>query len=138
MRPKVLLCKQCGRLFQSVGASYCPECADEMEKAFITVKEYIYDNENATLLDIVENTGVPEKHVLYFLKEGRLNIDNTDEVLNCEDCGRPISSGRFCSVCREKLASALGSISAAAKGNKNPETTVRAKMHSRYGRDKNY
>ena len=137
MSAKVLLCKECGRLFQSMGASYCPECVDNLDKAFITVKEYIYENENATLVDIVDNTGVPEKHVLYFLKEGRLNIDNTDEALNCEDCGRPIPNGRYCSNCREKLANAFSSVSAVAKTPIKPDVKVSAKMHSRYGRDKN-
>lgn len=133
MSSKVLLCKQCGRLFQSAGSSYCPACAEEMDQAFNKVKEYIYNNEDATIMEIVENTGVAEKQVLYFLKEGRLSVDNTEGMLRCEECGRPISSGRYCSVCRDKLANALGSVYPAPNGKLDSGEKMQARMHSRYG-----
>jgi Zn finger protein HypA/HybF involved in hydrogenase expression len=104
-----------------------------MEKAFKTVKEYLYKHEEATILDIVKDTGIAEKYVLDFLKEGRLNIEGSEDVLRCEDCGQPISSGRYCSVCRDKLASALSGV--VKKENNSPGWTVQAKMHARYGRD---
>ena len=133
MSPRVLSCKICGRIFQSMGASYCPVCAEEMDKAFTLVKEYLYSHENATVLDIVEATGVTEKFVLYFLKEGRLNVEETDASLRCEDCGRPIPSGRYCSTCREKLANALSSV--VSKEKDSPVLSAQAKMHAKYGRD---
>ncbi len=132
MSPNVLLCKQCGKLFQSLGSSFCPACVDEMDKAFVVVKEYLYEHDNATLMDIVKDTGISEKMVLSFLKEGRLNIEGVDDFLKCEDCGKPISSGRYCSVCRDRLANAFGSM---VKEKRNPGVKVQAKMHARYGQD---
>jgi len=133
MSQRVMSCKICGRLFQSFGPSYCPVCADEMDKAFATIKEYLYTHENATILDIVDGTGVAEKFVLQFLKEGRLNIESTENVLECEDCGRPIPSGRYCGSCREKLANALGNAIDMEKSSS--QSRGQAKMHARYGRD---
>lgn len=133
MSVKVLSCKICGRLFQSYGIGCCPGCADEMDKAFVKIKEYLYEHENATIVDIVEGTGISEKYVLQFLKEGRLSIEGAEDALRCEDCGRPISSGRYCSDCREKLANVLSS---AVEGKKKsmPPISTKAKMHGKYGR----
>jgi RNA polymerase-binding transcription factor DksA len=104
-----------------------------MDKAFAMIKEYLYSHENATIVDIVEGTGVAEKFVLQFLKDGRLNIESTENALECEDCGRPIPSGRYCSSCREKLANALSSVVETEKSA--PKLGGQAKMHARYGRD---
>jgi hypothetical protein len=104
-----------------------------MDKAFMAVKEYLYIHDNATITDIVEDTGVAEKYVLFFLKEGRLDIESMEDVLKCEDCGQPIPCGRYCSICRDKLASALSSV--VTKEKSNPDWTKQAKMHARYGRD---
>lgn len=133
MSLKVMSCKICGKLFQSYGAGYCPECADEMDKAFVKIKEFLYEHENATIVDVVEGTGIAEKYVLQFLKEGRLSIEGTEGALRCEDCGRPISSGRYCSNCREKLANVLSS-TVAGKKKSMPAISTQAKMHGKYGR----
>lgn len=133
MSLKVMSCKMCGRLFQSYGVGNCPACADEMDKAFVKIKEYLYEHENATIVDVVEGTGVAEKFVLQFLKEGRLSIEGAEDSLKCEDCGRSISSGRFCSDCREKLANVLSSVVEEPKKSV-PKPSTQAKMHGRYGR----
>ena len=134
---KVMMCKQCGKLFQSLGSSNCPVCVEEMDKAFKVVKEYLYDHEDATVLNVVKDTGVPEKYVLSFLKEGRLDIENSAEILKCEDCGKAITSGRYCISCRNKLANALENAIGftAAKDKSGSDMRMQARMHSRYGRD---
>jgi len=126
----------CGRLFQSFGSSNCPECAEELDKAFIKIKEYIYDHEKATIVDVVEATGVPEKFVLQCLKEGRLIIEGA-EILKCENCGCSISSGRYCDYCRDKLADVLSSVVENKKKSDVAPKKSRtlAKMHGRYGRN---
>lgn len=136
MSPKIIVCKQCGKLFQTLGSSNCPACVEEMDKAFKTVKDYLFDHRDATVVDVVTDTGVPEKYVLSFLKEGRLNVENSEDMLKCEDCGRPISSGRYCIDCRNRLANVLSSTISATevKAKTSPDARVLGKMHSRYGR----
>ncbi len=132
-----MLCKQCGKLFQSLGSSNCSVCTEEMDKAFKVVKEYLYDNWDATVLNVVKDTGVPEKYVLSFLKEGRLNIENNEENLKCEDCGKTISSGRYCIDCRNKLANVLDNAIGltATKDKSGLDMRLHARMHSKYRRD---
>ena len=52
--------------------------------------------------EVVENTGVPEKVILYYLKEGRLSMVNATGLLRCEQCGATINFGRLCEKCQNK------------------------------------
>ncbi len=102
-------CRQCRKLFESFGSVICPECAEELDRSFQTVKNYLYDHPDANVFEITKETGVAEKIVLSFLKEGRLSMNTTEGILVCEKCGMPISAGRFCSDCQNMLESALSS-----------------------------
>ncbi|QXM05162.1 TIGR03826 family flagellar region protein [Crassaminicella indica] len=105
-------CKECGRLFQYTGISkICPRCQKKDEEDFKVVREYIYENEGATLTEVSEETGVDEDKILRFLREGRLEIvgENSALILECERCGKPIRTGRFCDACAHELQAGLKS-----------------------------
>jgi predicted amidophosphoribosyltransferase len=107
MGPIVRQCRQCKKIFQSFGSNICPDCADELETNFEIVKEYIYSNPGENVVSISKGTGVPEKTVLYYMKEGRLSIDSAEPNLECEKCKKAISSGRFCKECQVMLENTL-------------------------------
>jgi uncharacterized protein len=107
MGSRVIECKTCKHLFQSFGSAICPVCVEEMEKNFEIVKEYIYNNPGANIIEITKETGVTEKSVLYYLKEGRLSVEGAESELVCEKCKKPISSGRFCKDCQITLENTL-------------------------------
>lgn len=100
-------CKLCGRPFQSYGMPFCPSCNQSLEDQYKLVKEYLYDNPNAAIETVVEETGVPEKIILYYLREGRLQMANASGILRCEQCGASINSGRLCDKCMGKLESRI-------------------------------
>ncbi len=104
---KVQQCRQCGRIFTSLGSDTCPACAEEIDEYFRKVKNYIYDHPDANVTEISEGVKVPEKLVLRFLKEGRLSVDESVYALECERCGAPISAGRYCKKCQGLLQSAF-------------------------------
>jgi len=103
MQSRIKQCKRCKRVFQSVGAAFCPECVIEMEEEFDKVRKYLYEHSNANVFEIVQETGVKERTVLSFLKEGRLSIKNNQGFLTCERCGVSIESGRFCKKCENDI-----------------------------------
>ena len=96
-------CRVCKRIFQSYGSNVCDNCTEEMDNAYIKVRNYIYAHPNADILEISTKTEVPEKWILDFLKEERLSLQNKGLVLTCEQCSRPITTGRFCKECAEHL-----------------------------------
>ena len=109
MDTKIRQCRVCGRIFQSYGSSVCSNCTEEMDKAYIKVRDYIYGHPNADILEITKKTEVPEKWILDFLKEERLSLQNESLVLTCEQCGKPITTGRFCKNCISDLAKVISS-----------------------------
>lgn len=134
MSGKVTQCKHCGKLFQSWGSEFCPSCTDEVDASFSKVKDYIYDHPETNVMDISEGTGVSEKMVLYFLKEGRLSLGDKVYGLECELCGASISSGRLCSKCQNVFQSAI-KVSSPQPEKKREEETGRGssiRMHFDY------
>ena len=116
-------CKGCNRLFQYLsGAPLCPACKEELEKKFVEVKEYIYNNPGASITQVSEENDVSIKQIKQWIREDRLVLStpSPDGVL-CEQCGTPICSGRFCVSCKAKITNTLGSVLNKPKTNWEPE-----------------
>ena len=125
---KVKQCKQCGRLFESFGESLCSRCIAELEDLYTKVKDYVYDHPDANVFDVSKETGVPEKTVLEFLREGKLSMNAAE--LECEECGKSISTGRLCSECKNKLENVL--MSAYKPPKKEDKSPPTGRMHIDY------
>lgn len=128
---KLKNCKRCKRAFTyyGYGYEYCPNCKKIDAQEFEKVKEYIYEHGISKLIDVVEATGVDEKTITTYLREGRLEIpDGSSYYLSCERCGTNICSGRFCQPCASTLIKEFNTtISYNEIGNK-PKTEVKGKM----------
>ena len=100
----------CKKPFDSFGVKICPKCSAKIDKDFITVRDYIYDNEYADMDTVSEETGVDKAIILYLLKEGRLELSGEaggGGVLVCEVCKKPINTGRMCPACKDSLSSTM-------------------------------
>lgn len=98
-------CPRCGKIFTYVGRPICSRCIEIEEDEFKKVKEYVYDNPGATISETSQETGVSVDKIMRFLREERLEIKSEDSnlVLECERCGVPIKSGRFCERCKRDM-----------------------------------
>ena len=107
----IVQCTFCKKPFQSYGGRICAACLERIDKDFIKVRDYIYENKHANLDTVSEETEVPKQIIMHLLKEGRLILDNPDAegVLVCEVCKKPINTGRMCVECKEKFASKMQS-----------------------------
>ena len=110
-----------------------------MDEQFQAIKELLYKNPNLTIKEVVDETGVDEKVILYLLKEGRLEMKAASGVLVCESCGAPIQSGRLCKKCSSQLSSALESVKnrparqepeRPARSDNKKQDLLKAKMHT--------
>lgn len=124
-------CKTCGKIFQSLGSLECPDCIEERERKFQLVKEYLYKEPGASLEKLAEETGVEEKLIIRFLKEGRLEMTSVEGLLTCEKCGAPVTSGTMCDKCKDKLARAMQSVLPSSKG-----ATAGKSLTGKPGKDK--
>jgi len=105
--PELRNCLRCGRVFAYTYSPICNKCLEEDEKEYKIVKEYIYDNPGSTVFEVSDATGVSVEKIMRFLREERLELssENSNLLLECESCGRPIKSGKYCEECKNKIAS---------------------------------
>ncbi len=124
-------CKFCGKIFSYMGKDLCPQCIRDLENKFTTIREYLYKHPGASVAQVSEDTEVDEKMILYFLREGRLEMKNAGGFLSCEKCGASITTGRLCKQCMNSLSSALGNaVSSAhqtASQQKEPESRSKSR-----------
>ena len=106
----IIQCQFCKKPFASLGGKICPACLEQIDKDFITVRDFIYENRFANIDTIAEETEVRKIVIIHLLKEGRLIIDGPDGgggVLACEVCKKPINTGRMCKECMGSVASKM-------------------------------
>jgi len=108
----IVQCKICRKPFDSISGKICPECLQKIDKDFVKVRDFIYDNKKADIDTVAEKTEVDKTIILHLLREGRLTLGDSGGgkvggALICEVCKKPISSGRMCRECMNKLANTM-------------------------------
>ncbi len=98
-------CRKCGKMFNYItGIPICPSCKEAMEAKFQEVKEYIREHKGAGIQEVSEACDVEVQQITAWLREDRLEVtEGSNLMLNCETCGAPIRSGRFCDKCRNTV-----------------------------------
>lgn len=132
-------CRRCNKIFQYRGSKYCPSCMLELDDVFVRVRDYVYENPNATVMEVSEELKVDENIILEFLKEGRLELVTPGLDYLCERCEKPITTGRFCNECISELdremKEGLGKSQDAVKGlGSDSKKMFTAEMRDRRGR----
>jgi len=121
-------CVRCGRIYVYDGYSLCIDCRRADEEDFNKVKEYLDENPGANVMEVSEATGVETKKIIQFLREGRLEVkDETNLILDCERCGKPIKTGRFCEKCSKEMEKEM----LTAIGGKNAQGLSSGKVEER-------
>ena len=101
-------CSRCGRIFNYVaGQPICEACRKELEQDFQKVKDYIKENPNQGIKEVAEGCEVSEGQIKQWVREERLEFSKGAGVLNCEQCGEPIATGRFCEKCKATMTNNL-------------------------------
>lgn len=102
-------CPQCGKVFVENPSGICPDCYAQEEKDTYLVGEYLRDHPKSHIQEVHEETGVAIKVIMRMIKKGRV-IGDYDLSYPCESCGAPITHGRVCDTCSNKI---LGQLRAA-------------------------
>ncbi len=110
-------CRKCGKIFNYIGgAPLCQSCREAMEAKFQEVKAYIRENKGVGINEVAEACDVEPQQITQWLREDRLEVtEDSALMLNCESCGAPIRSGKYCERCKGQLTGSLKAITNAAK-----------------------
>lgn len=105
----VMNCRSCGKLFNVLGHErICPACSKALEDKFQKVKAYLGDHPNASVEQTASDNDVTVKQIRHWIREERLTLSSpTENGIVCENCGKPICTGRFCDSCRISMANEL-------------------------------
>ncbi len=125
----IINCPKCGRLFSNEIGAICKSCFDEEEKIFEEVRLYIKEHPDSRMGEVSDATGVSAKKIIRYIKEGRLEISKgmVGEV-KCDSCGKPITTGKFCSDCIKKISNDVKDTIRKEPVEK-PKEKASAKMH---------
>lgn len=99
-------CSRCNNVFVKNVRDICRDCFMEEEAAFETVYKFLRQRKNreATLIEIVEATGVEEELIIKFMREKRLRASEFPKLAYpCERCGKSIVTGKMCQKCADNI-----------------------------------
>lgn len=104
-------CPNCNQLFvKNSIRDLCDSCYKEELSQFDQVYDYIRKRENrtATMIQVVNATGVSEELIYKFIRTGRLRIAQFPNLgYPCQKCGTLIKDGKLCSNCKDDLTNQL-------------------------------
>jgi uncharacterized Zn finger protein (UPF0148 family) len=98
-------CPRCGKLFMRLNKPICPACEKEEEKAFDELRDYLEAHPDQPMVVVSENTGVPMRRILQYIRDGRIEMTMgiaDENPLKCLRCGTPILIGTYCTACHIK------------------------------------
>lgn len=123
-------CKECKRLFNYIGGPrLCPDCRVKHEDKFTEVKKFVEDNKNASISVVSEEMGVSVQQINQWVREERLIFaEGSVVMINCESCGAPIRTGRYCDKCKGQMVNKFGGMYQREKTEPKKEERDRARM----------
>lgn len=107
-------CVQCGRLFMYNGArKICPDCVAQEQEYERIVADFVRDNHQANVKQIVDGTGVNEKIIMRMIREGRFVASEYPISYPCESCGKMITHAKYCRDCSKNFMDQMAKMEAA-------------------------
>jgi hypothetical protein len=121
-------------LFNALGnEKMCPSCKKALEDKFQEVKSYLRENPGSSVEKTALECEVSTKQIKQWVREERLVLSSpTESGITCENCGKPICSGRYCETCKAALMGDLMGAIDKPKKKEEPKPTDhhdRDKMH---------
>lgn len=116
-------CRVCGRIFNYMsGAPVCQVCKENLEAKFQEVKEYIREHRGVGIAEVAEACDVDPAQIRQWLKDDRLEVTEDSAIfLNCESCGAPIRSGKFCEKCKDSMTKGFDNVLKASRPEPEPK-----------------
>ena len=131
-------CSRCGTVYVKTIRDICQDCFKKEEEAFQSVSQFLREKKNreATILEIVEETGVEEELIIKFVKERRLQpTDFPNLAYPCERCGNGITTGKLCENCQKELKNDLAVLEEEERMKQEREERERENIYFSFNQD---
>lgn len=67
------ICKVCGKFFEKNGQTLCEKCYEKDKREYDRVREFVERHSGATVLDVINSTGISMKTIMRYIEEGSLS-----------------------------------------------------------------
>lgn len=123
-------CKDCKRLFNYIGGPrLCPDCRAKLEEKFAEVKKFVEENKNASISVVSEEMDVSVQQLNQWVREERLIFaEGSAVMIDCESCGAPIRTGRYCENCKSQMVNKFGGMYKKEEVQQKRDPRERARM----------
>lgn len=123
-------CKDCKRLFNYIGGPrLCPDCRAKLEEKFAEVKKFVEENKNASISVVSEEMDVSVQQLNQWIREERLIFaEGSAVMIDCESCGAPIRTGRYCENCKSQMVNKFGGMYKKEEVQQKRDPRERARM----------
>src|SRR5699024_10823033 len=131
-------CSRCNAVFVKSFLDICQKCYREEEDAFQIVYQFlrVKKNREATVLEIVEETGVDEMLIIKFVKEKRLTPTEFPSLAYpCKRCGRNLTEVEICKMCSDELHQELARLEEAEKKMSEREESEKQRIYFAINKD---
>lgn len=126
-------CKNCGKLFNYTGEPICPVCAKELEDKFFSVRDFIYANPTASMSTVAEEMEIPIQQIKKWVRQERLSFSKDSGMsIDCEVCGKPILTGRYCKECKMQMTNKLSGMYSHEEKHSSKQTKVSSNGKMRF------
>ncbi|GIP40981.1 hypothetical protein J31TS4_42610 [Paenibacillus sp. J31TS4] len=131
-------CPRCGKLYVKGFQDVCPACVKDIERMYEACIDYLRENRQSTLQELHEETEVPIRQILKFIREGRISLKSLPNLtIPCDVCGAPIREGSMCDSCRQRLTNDLKQSLEARGGRQSQEDQFGYNIQDRLRRRNN-
>ena len=107
-------CPICHRLFVDTGIGICRNCYEKEREDEETVIEYVREHHQASIQEIVRDTGARYALVEKMIKRGQFMTKDNEITHPCKRCGKPIVRGMYCPQCLALIHRAIDKANAEA------------------------
>lgn len=127
-------CTICGKLYLKDHTDYCLDCYKEMEREYKLISDFLKIEENrfASIEEVSAFTGVPEKRIADFIRDGRIYVEDYPNLgYGCAHCGTLIKRQMLCASCFENFTA---EVNKTLKADKFFEEANKPKEHAHTAR----
>lgn len=103
-------CKRCQKIYEFNGNQFCADCINQIDDYVVKIRDYIAENPNANIFMLRDELEIPEKDILYLIKENRIEVSEKEaESISrqCAKCGKPVLGERYCNDCKNEIAATM-------------------------------
>ena len=76
------ICRICSKFFSRNGNTTCDDCTKKDKEEYDKVREFVMSHRGATVLDVINSTGISFKTIMRYVEEGTLSY--TDDKIEID------------------------------------------------------